>query len=344
MRDLRFQQRWLVVDVATTADLDAWDGVHQVCDTERAATYMRVGATRYRWEFRLRPDETAADFREIARLHPLIRPWTGDVPVERLQIVRVAEYVFRAQVADRWRDRRIFLLGDAAHLTPPFVGQGMGAGVRDAANLSWKLAGVLQGRLPQHVLDTYEIERKPHVLALIRTAKLVGTAMTAGGRFGDLLRRVIAPHLHRVPGLRRHILDAQTPRLSRSDLVVRPRLRRTPAGRLCPNPPLDHRRFDDVAAGRLALVTTVRPTTRQRARIERLGAVLVEAPLGTTLHTWLTQCRARGAIVRPDGTVLYVGRDLTDLCTALPRPDAPPRTTGSPSSRGGRWALIGAGR
>ena len=180
MRDLRFQQRWLVVDVATTADLDAWDGVHQVCDTDRAATYMRVGATRYRWEFRLKPDETADDFREITRLHPLIAPWTRDIPVEQLEIVRVAEYAFRAQVADRWRDRRIFLLGDAAHLTPPFIGQGMGAGVRDAANLSWKLAGVLQGRLPHSVLDTYEIERKPHVRALIRTAKLVGTAMTAG--------------------------------------------------------------------------------------------------------------------------------------------------------------------
>ena len=322
MRDLRFQQRWLVVDVATTADLDAWDGVHQVCDTERAATYMRVGATRYRWEFRLKPDETADDFREITRLHPLIAPWTRDIPVEQLEIVRVAEYVFRAQVADRWRDRRIFLLGDAAHLTPPFIGQGMGAGVRDAANLSWKLAGVLQGRLPHSVLDTYEIERKPHVRALIRTARLVGTAMTAGGRLGDLLRRVVAPHLHRVPGLQQHILDGQTPRLRRSALVARPRLRRTPAGSLCPNPLLDHRRFDDVVAGRLAVVTTMRPTTRQRAHIERFGAVVVEAPAGTTLHTWLTRGRAHAAIVRPDGAVLRAGRDLAALCAALPRPNA----------------------
>ena len=335
MRDLHFQQRWLVVDVATTADLAAWDGVHQVCDSERAGTYMRVGATRYRWEFRLKPDETAEDFREIARLHPLIAPWTTDIPAEQLEIVRVAEYAFRAQVADRWRDRRLFLLGDAAHLTPPFIGQGMGAGVRDAANLSWKLAGVLRGSLPQSVLDTYEIERKPHVRALIRTAKLVGTAMTAGGRLGDLLRRVIAPHLHRVPGLQQHILDAQTPPLRRSDLVVRPRLRRTPAGRLCPNPTLDQRRFDEVVAGRLALVTTTMPTARQQARIERFGAVLVPAPAGTTLHAWLTQGRAHAAIVRPDGTVLRAGRDLAALCAALPRPDAPPRIAGSGRRAGG---------
>jgi 3-(3-hydroxy-phenyl)propionate hydroxylase len=338
--DLHFQQRWLVVDVATNADLAAWDGVYQVCDSDRAATYMRVGATRYRWEFRLKPEETADDFREIARLHPLITPWTTDIPVEQLEIVRVAEYAFRAQIADRWRDRRIFLLGDAAHLTPPFIGQGMGAGVRDAVNLSWKLAGVVQGRLPHRVLDTYEIERKPHARALIRTAKLIGTAMTAGGRLGDVLRRVIAPHLHRVPGLRRHILDAQTPRLRRSDLVVRPRLRRTPAGRLCPNPVLDDRHFDDVVAGRLALVTTIRPTTRQRAHIERFGAVFVAAPVGTALHTWLRHGRAHAAIVRPDGAVLRAGRDLAALCAALPRPDAPPwfagsgrRSAGTDSSR-----------
>ena len=70
-------------------------------------------------------------------------------------------YTFRAQVANRWRDRNAFLLGDAAHLTPPFVGQGMAAGLRDALNLTWKLAGVL-GTLPESVLDTYEQERKAH--------------------------------------------------------------------------------------------------------------------------------------------------------------------------------------
>ena len=66
-----------------TADLGQWEGVHQLCDPARAGTYMRVGQTRYRWEFRLRPGETADDFRDLARLHPLIAPWTGDVPVDR---------------------------------------------------------------------------------------------------------------------------------------------------------------------------------------------------------------------------------------------------------------------
>ena len=281
MRDLKFEQRWLVVDVATDADLGQWDGVHQVCDPVRAATYMRVGPTRYRWEFRLAAGETAEDYRDIARLHPLLAPWTGNIPVEQLEIVRVAEYTFRAQVADRWRDRRVFLLGDAAHLTPPFIGQGLCAGMRDAANLSWKLAGVLAGELPASVLDTYEAERKPHATALIRLAKLVGTAMTEGGELGNLLRRVLAPRLHLVPGVRDHILNSETPALHRSGLVQRPPRRRSLAGRLCPNAPLgDGRRFDDAAAGRFALVTTDEPDTTQRAEVERRGGVVVTGHSG----------------------------------------------------------------
>ncbi|WP_327010591.1 bifunctional 3-(3-hydroxy-phenyl)propionate/3-hydroxycinnamic acid hydroxylase [Dactylosporangium sp. NBC_01737] len=311
MRDLKFTQRWLVVDVVSSADLGQWEGVHQLCDPVRAGTYMRVGKTRYRWEFRLASGESADDYRDMTRLYPLISPWTGTIPAGELEIVRAAEYTFRAQVADRWRDRRVFLLGDAAHLTPPFIGQGMGAGLRDAMNVAWKLAGVLDGTLPETVLDTYEIERKHHARAMIRLAKFLGAAMTAGGELGNIIRHAVAPRLHLVPGLTDLAMDSQTPPLRRSDLVVRPRLRRTLAGRLCPNAILDgDRRFDDVAAGRFAIVTSTELSTTQRAEIERRGAVPITAPPGSELHRWLTKGRARVAIVRPDGTVLSAGHQL----------------------------------
>jgi len=319
LRDLKFEQRWLVVDIDTHADLAEWEGVHQVCDPVRAATYMRVGRTRYRWEFRLGPGETANDYRERACLHPLIEPWTKGIPVEELEIVRVAQYTFRAQLADRWRDRRVFLLGDAAHLTPPFIGQGMGAGIRDATNLAWKLAGVLTGSLPERVLDTYEIERRPHAHALIRLAKLVGTAMTEGGELGNLIRAAVAPRLHLLPGLKDQILSSRTPVLCRSDLVMRPRLRRSLAGSLCPNAVLDDgRRFDELVAGRFAVVTSAEPSAAQRTEVEQRGGVLVVAHPGTELHRWLRRRRAHAAIVRPDGTVLRAGRDLSHLSAALP--------------------------
>ncbi|MDQ2588299.1 3-(3-hydroxyphenyl)propionate hydroxylase [Saccharothrix yanglingensis] len=317
--DLGFTQRWLVVDVATDAELGQWEGVHQVCDHDRAATYMRIGPTRYRWEFRLAPGESAEDHRDVTALHPLVAPWTGDVPVAELDVVRVAEYVFRAQVADRWRDRGVFLLGDAAHLMPPFTGQGLGAGLRDAANLCWKLAGVLRGALPDTALDTYQAERAPHARAMIGLAKLVGTAMTGGGRAADLLRAALVPRLGLLPGLRERALSSETPALRRSDLVARPRLRPGLAGRLCPNAVLrDGRRFDDVAGGRFAVVTSVAASPALRAAAERRGAVLVVTGPGEELHSWLRGGRAAAAVVRPDGAVLRTGRDPAALCAALP--------------------------
>lgn len=190
MQDLRFDQRWLVVDIATSADLQQWDGVHQVCSAHRAATYMRIGATRYRWEFQLLAGETASDYTGLDALRPFIAPWVPEGT--ELELVRVTEYTFRAQLADRWRRDNVFLLGDAAHLTPPFIGQGMGAGLRDAMNLAGKLAGVINGELDTKALNSYEQERKPHARNMIRLALIVGRAMTAGGRTGDRVRHALA--------------------------------------------------------------------------------------------------------------------------------------------------------
>ena len=319
MEDLGFAQRWLVVDVATKEELGAWEGVHQVCDPVRAATYMRIGETRYRWEFSLQAGETAADYSEITALHPLIAPWTKGIARGELEVVRVAEYTFRAQLADRWRQGRVFLLGDAAHLTPPFIGQGMGAGLRDAMNLAWKLAGVLHGCLAEEVLDTYETERMPHARALIRLAILMGWAMTAGGELGNLARRLIVPRLRLIPGFRQKVLDSKTPPLHRSALVHSGRGVRGLAGRLCPNPVTDgHSRFDDLFAGRFVLVTSRPLTATQRAKVEERGAAIVTAAPGDELHHWLRRGRARAALVRPDRTVMRPGRDLDRLCHAVP--------------------------
>ena len=163
--------------------------------------------------------------------------------------MRVAEYTFRAQVANSWRRNNMFILGDAAHLTPPFIGQGLCAGLRDAMNLAWKLAGVVNGWLPESVLDTYEQERIPHVRYMIRFALAMGTAMTAGGEAGDLLRRMVVPRLHLIPGVREKIVDSTTPALHTSELVLKSRGRRQLAGGLCPNPVLrDGKRLDESSA------------------------------------------------------------------------------------------------
>lgn len=317
MRDLNFEQRWLVVDVETSADLRQWEGVHQLCDPQRAGTYMRIGARRYRWEFRLDHDESAADYATIAALEPLIRPWTAHVATGDLELVRVTEYTFRAQLADRWRDGRVFLLGDAAHLTPPFIGQGMGAGVRDAMNLTWKLAGVLIGDLSPAVLDTYEEERKPHARRMIGLALNVGRAMTAGGEIGRLARRFVVPRMHLIPGLRSKVLDSETPALRGTGLVRTSWRTRALIGRLCPNPILDNgSRFDEEIGVGFAVLTTAAPTMAQRELAERRGAA-VHVATGE-LAAWLRRHHATVAVIRPDRTVVSAGTSWQSTLSTLP--------------------------
>ncbi|GAB2636293.1 bifunctional 3-(3-hydroxy-phenyl)propionate/3-hydroxycinnamic acid hydroxylase MhpA [Nocardia goodfellowii] len=325
MQELGFEQRWLVVDVATADDLHQWEGTHQVCDSARAATYMRIGDTRYRWEFRLHDDETAADFATLDALSPLLSPWLPAADTPDLQLLRTAEYTFRAQIVDRWRERRVFLLGDAAHLTPPFIGQGLGAGLRDAKNLVWKLAGVLQGVLDVNTLDTYETERKPHVRAMIGLAVTIGRAMTGGGPASDTLRRHLVPVLVRMPGFSATVTDSATPRLCRSTFVRRPALAtRCLAGTLCPNAVLDTGgRLDDVAPDTFLIVSTVEASPGQRREITRRGGVIIEVAPTSALGRWLRRGRAAAAIVRPDRTVMATAGSLASLYTLLPTTIAP---------------------
>jgi 3-(3-hydroxy-phenyl)propionate hydroxylase len=324
MRDLKFEQRWLVVDVATDADLRQWDGVYQMCDPARAGTYMRIGESRYRWEFRLLAGESASDFDTLATLRPLIDPWTRHLPDDDLNLLRVAEYTFRAQIADRWRSGNIFILGDAAHLTPPFIGQGMGAGLRDAYNLAWKIAAVCNGTMSPDILETYQQERKPHAAALIRLALTIGWAMTGGGRLGDLTRRAVLPRAGFIPGLRKKVVDSATPALHRSALVEKSRRPRQLAGTLSPNPLLPNgKRLDDVIGNRFALITRTPLAAESRLRERNVKIILAEP--GGQLDAWLRQGRATAVLLRPDRTVMRAGHDAALVAASAATLPAPQR-------------------
>ena len=180
MEDLGFTERWLVIDIRVAGGLKAWDGVEQICDPARAATFMQVTGDRYRWEFQLRDGEDEDDLITEHALGALLRPWTHRDDLAGMEITRSATYTFRARLASAFRSGRVFLLGDAAHLTPPFIGQGLAAGLRDADNLSWKIAHVLTGRAGAGLLDSYQTERRPHARAMVKKAVMIGWAMTGG--------------------------------------------------------------------------------------------------------------------------------------------------------------------
>lgn len=310
------EQRWLVIDAEIQAELGLWEGTHQLCDTHRAGTYMRIGDTRHRWEFQLLPTESVEDYASVEQLEPLLRSWIGGLPVGDIEIIRTAEYTFKAAVADRWREGPVFLLGDAAHLTPPFIGQGLGAGLRDADNLSWKLAGVIHGAFDPDVLDTYETERRPHARALVRLAQLIGITMTGGGRLGTMARRLVVPSVTRLLRYSSTAGQGATPALRASAMVLARRADRL-AGKLCPNVCGDVL-LDDLAAGRWALVTREPVAPSVADHLGELDALVVATAPGDGLDTWLRKARSTAALVRPDGTVMASG-DPASLVADLSR-------------------------
>ena len=172
-----FQQDWLIVDAL---DVPApIDHVEFTCDPRRPTPRMVAPGGRQRWEFMLRPGEKPEEMERPESVRRLLAPWCDS---ERIRIERTAVYRFHAREAKHFSKGRCFLAGDAAHITPPFAGQGLVAGLRDAANLAWKLAWVVRGRAGEHVLDSYDTERRPHARKIIRLALMLGALVMPQNR------------------------------------------------------------------------------------------------------------------------------------------------------------------
>jgi 3-(3-hydroxy-phenyl)propionate hydroxylase len=292
MEDLGFTERWLVIDIRVAGGLDTWDGVEQVCDPARAATFMQVTGDRYRWEFQLHAGEDESALLTPAALGGLLAPWTGRANLDGLEVIRNASYVFRARLAPRFRAGRVFLLGDAAHLTPPFIGQGLAAGLRDADNLTWKIEHVLTGRSGEDLLDSYDAERRPHARALVKKAVMIGWAMTGGQDRAAAVRRVTLAAAVRVAPVRDALAATATPRLKAGALrpgtgrvPVRPGPRVRP-GSLIPNPlvrvpgaaPV---RLDAILACRTTMLTARQPERALADLCDRFGIQLLRVRAGT---------------------------------------------------------------
>ncbi len=167
-----FRARWLVLD--TEADNDSYRHSRVYCNAGRAVLDIPGPHHTRRFEFLLKDHEEEASMMAPERVRELLRPFRGEQPTT---IVRKIVYTFHARMADHWRVGSVFLAGDAAHLTPPYAGQGLNSGVRDAHNLGWKLAAACRGQLGEKALDSYESERRDHAWSLIQLALNLGVVM-----------------------------------------------------------------------------------------------------------------------------------------------------------------------
>ena len=299
--DYQFDEPWLVVDVKVGAGCCVPNVNIQLCDPARPTTCVLSGLGRHRWEFMLLPGETPEAMMDDAVVLDLIRPWDcGPVEIERKAVYR-----FHGLVANRWRAARMLIAGDAAHQTPPFAGQGMCAGIRDAANLAWKLDAVLGGAAADALLDTYQAEREPHVRAAIELAIGMG--------------RVVCTLDPKAAALR----DAAMLAARATGASPLPPMRPTPfttgcvmagspgAGALFPQPTAGEGaarlRLDDRLGDEAWLIARARVGgTANRVRLVGLDAEEL-APFRPALQAWLDQHRAEAVLVRPDRYVFGTG-------------------------------------
>ncbi|MEV3991064.1 bifunctional 3-(3-hydroxy-phenyl)propionate/3-hydroxycinnamic acid hydroxylase [Streptomyces sp. NPDC049837] len=330
--DLGFQYDWLVLDVVPHDRDRVWSPRNlQVCDPARPSTVVSGGPGRRRWEFMRLPGETIAELNRADTAWKLLAPW--DLHPGNATLERHAVYTFQARWADSWREGRLLLAGDAAHQMPPFAGQGMCSGIRDAANLTWKLDLVLSGSADEALLDTYTTERSQHLRHAIELSVHLGRIICEPDPAAAAERdaRMLADQR-----ARRDPLAGMPPQTLTGGLLARGAdgAPQEPAGRLGRQGRVCHQGrtglFDQVVGTGLTLLATGDPRgvldDETRARCERLGIRLLtvtgdptaDGPadvvdLDGTYRSYLGGMGQQALLLRPDHYVFGGAARMEDV-------------------------------
>ncbi len=296
--DQGFDQDWLVLDVELRRPVETLPRfVQQICDPQRPTTYV-VGHENYRrWEFQLQPGETADAMVEPGRVWELLSPW---LMPDDARLIRAVVYRFHATVADSMRVGRAFLAGDAAHQMPPFLGQGLCSGIRDAANLMWKLDLVQRGVAGDALLDTYGEERLPHAAGVVANAVDTGVLIDQLAGRVDADKSIEAGYggARPFPHLEHGLLHGD----------------HASVGRQLPQPTVDGVRLDDLLGRGFAVVVVDESVADEvRRQWAAVGGSIVIVPPGA-LQRLLPDGGA--VVVRPDRQIAAVAADASALAIA----------------------------
>jgi 3-(3-hydroxy-phenyl)propionate hydroxylase len=333
LKDLDYDHEWLVVDGFRKPGFHGLSSttMTQICGPRgRPTTFIPSARGHLRWEFKLDRGETAGDFQDEATVWRMLSPW---VTPDDFSLVRSAVYRFHALVADRWNTERVFLAGDSAHQTPPFLGQGMCSGIRDAINVSWKLESVIKGNCKPSILDTYQVERSPHTVSVIRSAIMIGRLIQTDGKFVEWVRNTVLGLASRYEFIARLLWHdrAQLPGLKRGFFATSRRL--TPhraKGSLIPNalvrtPTKSLLLLDELLGNGFAILSLQPPSRELLSFRDRLKATMLhivdresnEHPSlphcitavdhDGSLHEWMHKHGVQVVIVRPDRYIFAAG-------------------------------------
>lgn len=331
MKGSTYEQDWIVID--TLNDPDGANYTHFYCSNARPHVSVPAPNGGRRYEFMLLPGETHADVLTedfVARmLQPYRRIDTGD-------IVRKTVYTFHARMAERWRAGRVLLAGDAAHLTPPFAGQGMNAGLRDAANVSWKLAAVLNGGAADAILDSYYTERRDPAWAMIQLAVIMGDVVMPIDKDQLAFRQQLLQAMAPFPAVQDYLLKMKFKPRPRFDTGLFLGLGDSDfeadlVGEMIPQPDVDLegrvRKLDDVMGPGFALIAQDGAGAQALAGLG--GADYLGLPLGRVFLPYRTGSDAMPAAqaIGPHARLLRTHRDEILLirpdryCAAAFRPE-----------------------
>lgn len=322
-----YSERWIVIDTRVLHEWPGHDRLRFHCNPARPTVDCPTPLGHHRWEFPVHDDEDEQDLLTEEAIWKVLS--AQGITRADVEIIGFACYSHHVRFADRWRAGRVFLAGDAAHAMPPWIGQGMCAGVRDVANLCWKLHAVLAGSLPDSVLDTYQAERLPHVKEVTDRAVKVGRIIIERNPIRAAARDRLFRAASRLPGfttwLRNHrwLPDARY----RTGLIAADGS--NAAGWLIPQPWVtddkgDRVRLDDVIGGRWTVLHSGPGAPVQPWRSAGVPVITITPPGSTVgagrivdtdgkLIDWLSKKKTSVVAVRPDGFVYAAGDDVRPL-------------------------------